>query len=81
MLNIHFLKGALWRVQHVKSEQQFHPSNVEGSWNATQNMAELLQQEAQIINLLSQYENGTPVKDDVSENIVKEIYNKLPEVK
>lgn len=60
MVNINTLNAALWRVQFAKNEHEIktRAQGLEGSWSATQHMAELLTQEATLINAINLLKNG-----------------------
>lgn len=81
MVNINTLNAALWRVQFAKNEHEVktRSQGFEGSWAATQHMAELLTQEATIINSINLLNNGQLASLE-TETTTANIFATLPAV-
>lgn len=83
MVNINTLNAALWKIQIAKAEQaSFDKRNgLEGTWQATQNMANLASQEAALQNAINLHKIGqTATRIDEVEYMANRIMATLPAV-
>ena len=83
MVNINTLNAALWKVQIAKAEQVAYNkrNGLEGTWRATQQIAELSFQETTLQNAINLYKLGQEsLRADETEHLANRILNTLPAV-
>ena len=84
MVNINTLNAAVWKIQIAKAEQAaFNKRNgLEGTWRATQAMADLTYKETALTNAINLFKIGQEsMRADEVEFMANQINNAYPSVR